>query len=133
MEKKNVKKIDIKIVGIVAVVIIILAVSGIFYAKNKATKVALSAPVVATVRKASFSSVVNVTLSDAGKKQYPGTTKYQVYYNGKPIAQKIAIGKPTTAFPARKVNDKVEVKLIRADGKVAYSVNLGLQKADALK
>ena len=126
-------KINKKTISIVAIIVIILAISGVFYVKNRSNKIAASAPVVATVRKASFSSVVNVTLSDAGKKQYKSVTKYQVFYNGKPIAAKIEIGKGTTAFPARKENDKVVVKLLKSDSSVAYSVNLKLQKGEALK
>lgn len=127
------EKINKKTISIVGVIVIILAISGIFYAKNKSSKVDASAPITATVRKASFSSVVNVTLSDAGKKQYKGATKYQIYYNGKPIAQKIEIGKPTTAFPARKENDKVVVKLLKSNDKVAFSVDLKLKKGAAVK
>jgi len=127
------EKINKKTIGIVGVIVIILAISGIFYAKNKSSKVDASAPITATVRKASFSSVVNVTLSDAGKKQYKGATKYQIYYNGKPIAQKIEIGKPTTAFPARKENDKVVVKLLKSNDKVAFSIDLKLKKGAAVK
>lgn len=126
-------KINKKTISIVAVIVIILAISGVFYVKSKSNKVVAAAPITATVRKASFSSVVNVTLTDAGKKQYKGATKYQVYYNGKPIAQKIEIGKATTAFPARKEKDKVVVKLLKSDGSVAYSVNLDLKKGEEVK
>ena len=126
-------KINKKTISIVAIIVIIVPISGIFYVKNRSSKIAASAPVVATVRKASFSSVVNVTLSDAGKKQYKGVTKYQVYYTGKPITAKIEIGKGATAFPARKVNDKVVVKLLKSDSSVAYSVNLELQKGEPVK
>ncbi|MBX4268034.1 hypothetical protein [Clostridium estertheticum] len=125
-------KINKKTIGIVAVIVIILAISGIFYAKSKSGEVDPSAPITATVRKASFASVVNVTLSDAGKKQYKGVTKYQIYYNGKAINPIGIIGKGTTAFPIRKVNDKVVVKLLKSD-KVAYSVDLELKKGEALK
>ena len=59
--------------------------------------------------------------------------KYQVYYEGKPITQKEVLGKPTTAYPARKENDKVAVKLSKADGKEAYSVDLNLQKENESK
>ncbi|MCB2355000.1 hypothetical protein [Clostridium estertheticum] len=128
-------KINKKTIGIVAVIVIILAISGIFYAKNKSDKaaaVAASAPITATVRKASFACVVNVTLSDAGKKQYKDVTKYQIYYNGKAINQIALIGKATTGFPIRKENDKVVVKLLKSD-KVAYSVDLELKKGEAVK
>ena len=127
------EKINKKTIIIVGVIVIILAISGIFYVKSRSSKVDANAPITATVRKASFSSVVNVTLSDAGKKQYKGATKYQMYYNGKPISQKIVIGKPTTAFPARKENDKVVVKLLKSNDKVAYSVDLELKKGAAVK
>ncbi|MBX4261024.1 hypothetical protein KTC96_16675 [Clostridium estertheticum] len=125
-------KINKKTIGIVAVIVIILAISGIFYAKSKSGEVDPSAPITATVRKASFASVVNVTLSDAGKKQYKGVTKYQIYYNGKAVNPIGIIGKGTTAFPIRKVNDKVVVKLLKSD-KVAYSVDLELKKGEAVK
>ncbi|MBU3199453.1 hypothetical protein LL037_24045 [Clostridium estertheticum] len=125
-------KINKKTIGIVAVIVIILAISGIFYMKSKSSKVDPSAPITATVRKASFGCVVNVTLSDAGKKQYKDVTKYQIYYNGKAINQITVIGKATTAFPIRKENDKVVVKLLKSD-KVAYSVDLELKKGEAVK
>lgn len=125
-------KINKKTIGIVAVIVVILAISGIFYAKNKSSKIDPSAPITATVRKASFGCVVNVTLSDAGKKQYKDVTKYQIYYNGKVINPIAVIGKATTAFPIRKENDKVVVKLLKAD-KVAYSVDLQLKKGEAVK
>ncbi|MBU3155383.1 hypothetical protein [Clostridium estertheticum] len=125
-------KINKKTIGIVAVIVIILAISGIFYAKSKSSEVDPSAPITATVRKASFGCVVNVTLSDAGKKQYKDVTKYQIYYNGKVINPIAVIGKATTAFPIRKENDKVVVKLLKSD-KVAYSVDLKLKKGEAVK
>ena len=125
-------KINKKTIGIVAVIVVILAISGIFYAKNKSSKIDPSAPITATVRKASFGCVVNVTLSDAGKKQYKDVTKYQIYYNGKVINPIAVIGKATTTFPIRKENDKVVVKLLKAD-KVAYSVDLQLKKGEAVK
>jgi len=130
--KKNINK---RAISIIVAIVVLVAIGSLFYIKNKSDKAEASAaaPVVATVRKASFGSVVNVTLSDAGKKQYKGAVKYRVYYNHNAITQQIEIGKPTTAFPVRKVNDKVEVSLIKADGKEAYKVELDLQKADSLK
>lgn len=127
------EKINKKTISIIGVIVIILAISGIFYAKSRSSKVDPSAPITATVREASFGSVVNVTLSEAGKKQYIGVTKYQIYYKGKPIARKIEIGKPTTAFPARKENEKIVVKLLKSNDKVAFSVDLKLKKGEALK
>jgi len=127
--KKNINK---KVIGILGIIIII-AIAGVFYIKNKPNNTLPSAPITATVRKASFSSVVNVTLSDAGKKQYKDVVKYQVFYAGKAISPKTDIGKPTTAFPARVEKDKVAVKLLKADGKVAYSVDLNLQKGEEVK
>lgn len=127
------EKINKKTISIVGVIVIILAISGIFYAKNNSSKVDANAPITATVRKATFSSVVNVTLSNAGKAQYKGATKYQMYYNEKAISPKMSIGKPTTAFPARKENDKVVVKLLKSNDKIAYSVDLKLKKGEALK
>ena len=123
--KKNINK---KVLGIVATVVIIAAIIGMLYIKNQPNKLQTNTAITATVRKASFGSVINVTLSDEGKKQYKGAVKYRVYYEGKPITQKIEIGKPTTAYPARKENDKVTIKLLKADNKEAYSVNLNLQK-----
>ncbi|MBU3158310.1 hypothetical protein KPL37_00795 [Clostridium frigoris] len=125
-------KINKKTISIVAIIVIILAIAGIFYVKSKESKVDASAPITATVRKASFGCVVNVTLSDAGKKQYKDVTKYQIYYNGKAINQKTVIGTATTAFPIRKENDKVAVKLLKSD-KVAYSVDLELKKGEEVK
>lgn len=132
--KKNINK---KTISIVAIIVIIIAIAGIFYMKNKPSKPEDSVPITiaatATVRKASFGSVVNVTLSEAGKKQYSGAVKYQLYYEGKPITSKEVIGKPTTAFPARKENEKVTIKLLKTDGKEAYSVDLNLQKENIAK
>lgn len=122
-----------KMLSIVAIIVIIAVIAGIFYIKNKPNKPQPSAPITATVREASFSSVVNVTLSDAGKNQYKDAVKYQVYYEGKPITQKEVIGKPTTAYPARKENDKVVIKLLKADEKELYSVDLNLQKGEKVK
>jgi len=87
----------------------------------------VSTLITATLSKASFGSAVNVILSDAGKKEYKNAVKYQVYYDKKPITGKITIGQPTTAFPVRKENDKVEIKLLKADDKELYSVDLELQ------
>lgn len=130
--RKNINK---KTISIVAIIIIILAVAGIFYIKNKPSKPEVSVPITltATVRKASFGSVVNVTLSEAGNKQYNGAVKYQVFYEGKPITSKEVIGKPTTAFPARKENEKVTIKLLKTDGKEVYSVDLKLQNENIAK
>ena len=128
MNKSNNKKV----LSIVAVVVIILAIAGILYMKNKPSTPEVKTPdavtVTATVRKASFGSVVNVILSEAGKTKYTGATNYQVYYEGKPITQKEVLGTATTAFPARVENDKVTIKLLKVDGKEAYSVDLNLQK-----
>jgi hypothetical protein len=132
--KKNINK---KIISISVIVVIIIAIAGLFYIKSKSGKPETSATntisVTATVRKASFGSVVNVTLSEAGKKQYKGAVKYQVLYEGKPITSKEIIGKATTAFPERKQNDKVTIKLFKAEDKEAYSVDLKLQKEDVAK
>ncbi|MBZ9636577.1 hypothetical protein [Clostridium sp. FP1] len=136
--KKNVNK---KVVIISVIVLIMVAVVGMVYINknHKASsvdakaKTDVSALITATVGKASFGSVVNVNLSDAGKKQYKDATKYQVYYDKKPITQKEVIGKTTTAFPARKEKDKVEIKLIKADGKEVGSVELNLQKGTDVK
>lgn len=117
-----------KILSLGTIMVIMVALVGMSYTTNKSSKNQVSASITATVRKAAFASVVNVTLSDAGKKQYKGAVKYQVYYGGKPITQKTAIGKPTTAYPAKKENDKVVIKLLKADNKEAYSVDLNLQK-----
>ncbi|MFT5874636.1 MAG: hypothetical protein ACI8WT_003606 [Clostridium sp.] len=126
--KKNINK---KVVGIVAIIVIIVAIAGVFYIKNKSqanVANAKAATAIATVRKATFGSVVNVTLTEAGKKQYIGAIKYRVFYEGKAITQEIELGKPTTAFPIRKKDDKVVVKLSKADKKEAYSVDLELQE-----
>ncbi len=128
--KKNINK---KVLSIVAVIVIIVAISGMLYIKNKPNKPQANAPITATVRKAAFSSVVNVTLSDTGKKQYKGAVKYQVYYEGKPITQMETVGKATTAYPSRKENDKVTIKLLKADNKETYSVDLNLQKEEKAK
>ena len=133
MNKNNNKKV----LSIVAVVVIIIAIAGIFYMKNKPSKPEVKTPdtvtVTATVRKASFGSVVNVTLSEAAKTQYKGAVNYQVYYEGKPVTQKEVIGTATTAFPARQEKDKVTIKLLKADGKEAYSVDLNLQPENTAK
>jgi hypothetical protein len=134
MKKNNNKKA----LSITFVLIVILAIAGIFYMNNKPNKsskpgVNAEVTVNATVREAAFGSVVNVSLSDSGKKKYVGVVKYQVYYEGKPVTQKETLGKPTTAYPARKENDKVTIKLIKADGKDAYSVDLNLQKENVAK
>jgi hypothetical protein len=130
--KKNINK---KVLSIAVIIVSILVIAGILYMKNKPNKPEASTPITitATVRKAAFSSVVNITLSEAGKKQYTGAVKYQVYYEGKPITQKEVLGKGTTAFPARKENDKVTIKLLKADDKEAYSVDLKLQKENIAK
>ena len=128
--KKNINK---KAIGISLIVLIVIAIAGAFYINNKPNKAQAGAPITATVRKASFSSVVNVTLSVEGKKQYKDSVKYQVFYEGKAISPVTLIGKPTTAFPAKKENDKVAVKLLKADGKVGYTVDLSLQKAEEVK
>jgi hypothetical protein len=127
-----------KIISMAVVLVIILAVTGIFYMNNKPNKsskpdASAEVTVTATVREAAFGSVVNVSLSDSGKKKYIGAVKYQVYYEGKSVTQKETLGKPTTAYPARKENDKVTIKLIKADNKDAYSVDLNLQKENIAK
>lgn len=122
-----------KIISIAIVLIVVAMISGIFYMKNKTSEPKGNKPITATLRKAAFSSVVNVTLSDAGKNQYKGASKYQIYYEGKAITQKEQIGKPTTAYPARNENDKVVVKLLKADDSEAYSVDLNLQKEAKVK
>lgn len=127
------KSINKKVIIISAIIIIMVAIIGMLYVKNKPNKSQVDAPITVTVRKASFSSVVNVTLSDTGKKQYKDAKKYQVYYEGKAITQKEELGKPTTAFPARKANDKVVIKLFKTDDKEAYSVELNLQKENNAK
>jgi flagellar basal body-associated protein FliL len=134
MKKSNNKKT----LSIAVVLVIILAIAGIFYMNNKSNKssktdASTEVTVNATVREAAFGSVVNVSLSDSGKKKYVGAVKYQVYYEGKPVTQKEVLGKPATAYPARKENDKVTIKLATADGKDAYSVDLNLQKENIAK
>ena len=134
--KSNMKKnINKKVISISVIVVIIIAITGLFYMKSKSTKpeVNEAVTITATIREAAFSSVVNVTLSEAGKKEYVGAVKYQVYFEDKPITQMEVLGKATTAFPARKANDKVSIKLIKADNKVAYSVDLNLQKENVAK
>ncbi|GCD12070.1 hypothetical protein [Clostridium tagluense] len=136
--KKNVNK---KVVIISVIVLIMVAVVGMVYinknhqasSNDAKAKTDVSGLITATVGKASFGSIVNVNLSDAGKKQYKGATKYQVYYDKKPITQKQVIGKATTAFPVRKEKDKVEIKLIKADDKEVGSVELNLQKGTDVK
>jgi hypothetical protein len=126
-----------KIISISVIVVIMIAIAGVFYMKNKTSKQEAVAPntitATATVREATFGSAVNVTLSETGKKKYIGAVKYQVYYEGKLITSKEAIGIATTAFPARKQNDKITIKLFKADNKEAYSVDLKLQKEDVAK
>lgn len=126
-----------KVLSISVIIVIIIAIAGVFYMKNKTSKPEAVAPstitATATVRVAPFGSAVNVTLSETGKKKYTGAVKYQVYYEGKPITSKEAIGTATTAFPARKEKDKVTIKLLKADGKEAYSVDLKLQKENVAK
>ncbi|MGH4123106.1 MAG: hypothetical protein ACREV6_09280 [Clostridium sp.] len=139
--KKNINK---KAISIAVIIVTIVVIAGVFYIKNKSqtktpitatekNKAEVSSLITATVREASFSSVVNVTLTDAGKKQYKGAVKYQVYYEKKPVTGKEVLGKGTTAFPARKKDDKVVIKFIKADGKEAYSVELKLQKGAPVK
>ena len=127
------KSINKKIISIATIIVIVLAITGVFYIKNKPNKSQDNLTISATVRKAAFSSVVNVTLSDTGKQEYKGASKYQVYYDGKPITQEEEIGTATTAFPARKENDKVTIKLLAADNKEVYSVDLNLQKEEKTK
>jgi hypothetical protein len=127
-----------KVISIAVILVIILAIAGVVYMNNKpnkTTKADASAEVTvnATVREAAFGSVVNVSLSNSGKKKYTGVLKYQVYYEGKPTTQKEILGKPTTAYPARKENDKVTIKLINAENKDVYSVELNLQKESIAK
>jgi hypothetical protein len=124
------KSFNKKILIIGTIIVIMVAIAGVFYMQNKPNKSQAIAPITVTVRKASFASVVNVTLSEEGKKQYKDAVKYQLYYEGKPITQKEQIGKATTAYPARKENDKVAVKLLKIDGKEAFSVDLNLQKEE---
>ena len=134
--KKNINK---KWIGITAIIVIVIAIVGGIYINNKPSKAQANATdiaanaVTATVRKGAFGSVVNVALTDAGKKQYKDCVKYQVIYEGKAISPKTELGKPATAYPARKEKDKVAVKLLKADGKVAYTVDLNLQKAEEVK
>ncbi|MBZ9688892.1 hypothetical protein G9F72_021470 [Clostridium estertheticum] len=139
--KKNINK---KVLSIAVIIVAIGVIAGVFYIKNKSqtiapvtttegNKVEVASLITATVREAAFSSVVNVTLTDAGKKEYKGAVKYQVFYDQKPATQREVLGKGTTAFPTRKVNDKVVIKLIKADGKEAYSVDLKLQKGAPVK
>jgi len=128
--KKNINK---KTIGILAIIIIVIAIAGVFYINNKPSKTQASAPITATVRKGAFSSVVNVALTDVGKKQYKNVVKYQVFYEGKAVSPKTELGKSATAYPARKENDKVAIKLLKSDDKVAYSVDLNLQKAEVVK
>ena len=129
--KKNINK---KVV-IMSVIVMIIAIIAMVYIINKPNKIeeSTAAGITATVRKASFGSVVNVTLSDAGKKHYKDAVKYQIYFEGKPVTQKSGIGTATTAFPERKVNDKVSIKLLKSNDKVAYSVDLMLQKGAPVK
>lgn len=134
MKKDNNKKA----IGISIILVIILAIAGVVYISNKPSKTTKADPSVevtvnATVREAAFGSVVNVSLSDAGKKKYIGVLKYQVYYEGKPVTQKEILGKPTTAYPIRKEKDKVTIKLINAEDKDAYSVDVNLQKENIAK
>jgi hypothetical protein len=133
--KKNINK---KGISVAVVLITILIIAGIFYINNKSNKVSkpdasVEVTVTATVREAAFGSVVNVSLSDSGKKKYTGVLKYQVYYEGKPVTQKEILGKPTTTYPIRKEKDKVTVKLINAENKDVYSVDLNLQKENTAK
>jgi len=138
------KEMNKKVLIISAVVVIMVAIAGILYITNKPqanapttgsvnSKPEVSTLITASVRKASFGSVINVTLSVAGKKEYKDAVKYQVYYDKKPITSKEVIGKPTTAFPVRKENDKVEIKFTKADGKEVASVELKLQKGAPVK
>lgn len=139
--KKNINK---KVLSLVVIIATIAVIAGVFYIKNKPQtvaqvttaenkKVEVASLITATVREAAFGSVVNVTLTDAGKKEYKGAVKYQIFYDQKPATQKEVLGKGTTAFPIRKVNDKVVIKLIKADGKEAYSLDIILQKGAPVK
>ena len=130
------KSMNKKVISIVSILIIIVVIAGMAYIKNKPSrldKTQVNAPITATVSKAAFASVVKVTLTDEGKKQYKGAVKYQIYYEGKPVTQIMEIGKPTTAYPARKESEKVEIKILKADGKELYSVGTILQKGEKIK
>ncbi|MCB2289504.1 hypothetical protein LGK97_06955 [Clostridium sp. CS001] len=132
------KKDNKKVIGISIILVIILAIAGTVYMNNKPSKTTKGDPSVevtvnATVREAAFGSVVNVSLSESGKKKYTDVLKYQVYYEGKPVTQKEILGKPTTAYPVRKEKDKVTIKLINAKDKDVYSVDVNLQKENIAK
>jgi hypothetical protein len=133
--KDNMKKNINKKVVIISAIVMVVAIIGIIYIVNKPSKLeaSTSTAITATVGKATFGSAVNVILSDAGKKQYKDVVKYEVYFEGKPITAKSAIGTATTAFPVRKVNDKVSVKLLKSNDKIAYSVDLKLTKGAEVK
>ncbi len=69
-----------------------------------------------TVKAATFGSTVNVTMTAEGTKQFASATQYQILNGTSPISSIVALGTPTTVFPAKALGDKVNVKLVNASG-----------------
>ncbi|MBU3197748.1 hypothetical protein LL037_24470 [Clostridium estertheticum] len=82
-----------------------------------------TATIAATVKAASFGSVITATSSEAG------ATQYQVS-NGTSLLSKIApLGTATTLFPAKVVGDTVTIKLFNAAGTVVGTSDVVLTAA----
>lgn len=110
---------------IIGVVVIVGMLATTFLTVRPKNTAPFVAKVEATAVKA-FSKVT-VTITDTGKSKYPNVSKYALCENGKSITATADLGKPVALFPAKKAGDKVEIKLLKSDGKTEVgTVSLSL-------
>jgi hypothetical protein len=82
-----------------------------------------------TVKDALFGSLVNVTMTAEGIKQFATATKYQLFNGTSAISALTVLGIDTTVFPAKVAGDKVNVKLLDAAGTVISTTEVALVAA----
>lgn len=85
-------------------------------ASNTAT-VENNEAVTAEIKEAQFGSIVKISLTDKGKKQYKDATIYALFDQRGQMSKFASLGTEATVFPAMKAGDKVDIKLYTKDNK----------------
>jgi len=77
--------------------------------------------VIATVKAASFGSILNATSTKKG------VTQYQVFDGTKIISRITNLGRDTTIFPGKNVGDVVTIKLLNGAGTIVAIISVTLK------
>ncbi|GCD09711.1 hypothetical protein [Clostridium tagluense] len=85
-----------------------------------------------TVKEATFGSLVNVTMTADGIKNFATATQYQIFNGTSAISSMSNLGTATTVFPAKVSGDKVSVKLFDASAKELKVIEAALGQSGTI-